>query len=93
MNPSNCGPGRFYQIFKVHKDHPEGQLPPGRPIISGNGSINENISKFVDFHIQHLVPKFTTYIQDTPDFLRALEVLKQDGQLPPNAILFEKNIS
>ena len=37
MDLTSCGPGRFYHTFKVHKEHPKGKLPPGRPIISGNG--------------------------------------------------------
>jgi hypothetical protein len=36
------GPGNFYQLFKVHKEHDKTELPPGRPIISGCNSITEN---------------------------------------------------
>ena len=78
MDPEGCGTGRFYQLFKVHKSHPEGQLPPGRPIISGNGSITENI--------KDLIPGIKSYIQDTPDFLRILENEKENGPLPACAI-------
>ena len=39
MDPTEANTGRFYQIFKVHKDHPPNSIPPGRPIISGNGSL------------------------------------------------------
>ena len=69
MDPSDTGPGKFYQIFKVHKPHPPLSLPPGRPIISGRGSITENISRFVDFHAKPMVEQLPSYIQDTPDFL------------------------
>ena len=87
MNPTTAGPGKFYQIFKVHKPHSPPSLPPGRPIISGNGSVTENISKFVDFHVKDLVKSLPTYIQDTPDFLRNLEDLNQSSPVPDNAIL------
>ena len=42
MDPTDKGPARFYQTFKVHKPHPEGSLPPERPIVSGSGSICVN---------------------------------------------------
>ena len=56
-------------------------LPPERPIISGCGSITENISLFLDHHSKHLVPEIDSYLQDTPDLLRQLEDLK-DVPLP-----------
>lgn len=37
----------FYLLPKVHK--PPFDNPPGRPIISGNGTLTEPASKFVDF--------------------------------------------
>ena len=46
MDPSEKSPGRFYELFKVHKHHEPGETPPERPIISGSGSITENISLF-----------------------------------------------
>ena len=78
MTTADKGPGKFYQIFKVHKKHTPPNLPPGRPIISGCGSITENLSKFVDSHAKHLVPEMPAYLQDTPDFLRHLEDLKSE---------------
>ena len=50
MLPDDKTPGKFYQLFKVHKKHSPPSLPPGRPIISGCGSITEKISLFVDHH-------------------------------------------
>ena len=84
MDPSNSDPAKFYQIFKVHKSHPNpgpGSLPPGRPIVSGCNSHTQNISKFVDAHIKEFVPMIPSYIQDTPDFLRKLEHLKSNFSL------------
>ena len=60
--------GKFYQLFKVHKKFEVPNLPPGRPIISGCGSITENISLFVDHHSKDLVPEIPSYLQDTPHF-------------------------
>ena len=56
MSTGDKGPGKFYQLFKVHKEHNPNELPPGRPIISGCNSITENLSLFVDYHAKHLVP-------------------------------------
>ena len=44
MDPSDKGPGKFYELFIVHKEHEAGQTPPERPNISGIGSVTENIS-------------------------------------------------
>ena len=79
---------RFYATFKVHKEHTAGKAPPERPIISGCGSITENISAFVDHHIKSLAVKHFSYLQDTPDFLRLLEAEVNTGDLlPANTIL------
>ena len=93
MDPSNKVPAKFYNIFKVHKEHAPGSVPPCRPIVSGNNSHTENISKFVDFHIKKLVPNIPSYIEDTPDFLRCLEDINNSCTLPPNAILLTIDVS
>ena len=87
MQPQDKGPGRFYQILKVHKSYPEGSLPPGRPIISGNGSITENLSKYVDFHTKPLVEKIESHLQDTPHFLRILDIMNRNNQISDSDIL------
>ena len=67
------GPGKFYEIFKVHKSHTPGVAPPERPIISGLGSVTENIALFVENYLKELANKHNSYLQDTPDFLRMVE--------------------
>ena len=93
MQPSEKGPARFYQLFKVHKPHEPGMAPPERPIISGSGSITENLSLFVDHFIKDISTKHPSYLQDTPDFLRAVEELNKLGQIPDNAILVSIDVS
>ena len=34
MLGSEMNPGIFYSIFKVHKEHKDGELPPVRPLHS-----------------------------------------------------------
>ena len=62
----------FYSIPKIHKNK---QNPPGRPIISGIGSITENTSRFVDFFLMPHVMSLPSYVKDTIDLLRKLDGL------------------
>ena len=45
---------KFYCTFKVHKKHEPMTAPPPRPIVSGSGSVTENIGAFVDYHIKDI---------------------------------------
>ena len=74
--------GRFYILPKIHQ---EGN--PGRPIVSGNGSPTEMISKFVDHNIQDLIKLLPSHIQDDMDFLRKIRDINTKGPLPPITIL------
>ena len=93
MDPSEKGPGKFYELFKVHKEHIPGETPPERPIISGSGSVTENLGLFVEHSIKDLANKHDTFLQDTPDFLRAIESLNENGPLPDNAIIVTIDVS
>ncbi|KAJ1198333.1 hypothetical protein NDU88_002175 [Pleurodeles waltl] len=65
----------FYILTKVHK----GKIPPpGRPIVSGIGSVLEPLSQFCDFLLQPLVKQFLTYLKDTTDILVLLETMPFD---------------
>ena len=85
MCPESKTASKLYCNFKLHKPHDH--IPPVRPIVSGSGSILENPSKFVDFHLKELANKHKSYIQDTPDFIRHIEDLNNKGKLPENALL------
>ena len=61
---------KFYCNFKVHKDHEPMTAPPPRPIVSGSGSVTENVAAFVDHHIKDVSKHHQCYLQDNPDFLR-----------------------
>ena len=58
---------------------------PGRPINSNYGYYTENISSFIDFHMQPLAQEVKSYIKDTNDFLKKLRSLPN---LPDDIILF-----
>ena len=72
---------RFYLLPKIHKRLHD---VPGRPVISNCGYYTENISSFLDYHLQPLAQKVKSYIKDTNHFLSKLKSL---GKLPQGAIL------
>ena len=87
MDPSNMKIARFYATFKLHKPHKENSAPPLRPIVSGSGSITENLGIYVDHHIKEISTNYQSYIQDTPDFLRKIDKLNKGPKLQESAML------
>ena len=57
---------RFYLLPKSHKGL---YNVPRRPVISNSGYYTENISSFLDFHLQPIAKKVKSYIKDTNAFL------------------------
>ena len=92
MDPDAKSVAKFYMTFKVHKEHEHGKAPPGRPICSGCGSMYENVSKYVEHFIKEAGTSHPTYLQDTPDFLRYIEGINMQGQLPENALLLTMDV-
>ena len=80
-------PGRFYATFKVHKEYISGKAPSERAIVSCSGTFTENIAIYVEHHLQEIGTSHDTYLQDTPDFLRQLQQINLNEQLPENALL------
>ena len=72
---------RFYFLPKIHKRL---YNVPGIPVVPNCGYYTENISSFLDYHLQALAKKFESYIKDTNHFLKNLQEL---GSLPKNVIL------
>ena len=93
LKQDNVKPGKFYCTFKVHKEYNENGIPPVRPIISGSGSLTENIGIFVDHHLKNLSNKHPTYIKDTPDFLNHIETINNGAPLPTGAVLVTVDVS
>ena len=60
---------RFYLLSKIHK-----QLNnvPSRTVTANCAYYTENISTFLDFHLQPLAQAVKLYIKDTNDFLNKL---------------------
>ena len=72
---------RFYLLPKIHKRL---HNVPGSPVNSDCGYYTENISSFLDYHLQPPAKKVESYIKDTNHFLKKLKEL---GSSPINAIL------
>ena len=93
MNPHNKDPAKFYCNFKVHKETNHDNIPPVRPIISGSGSITENISLYVEHYIKESSVKHPSYLQDTPHFLRVLHKLNSGPKLSEKSMLVTADIT
>ena len=61
---------RFYLLPKIHKRLHD---VLGRPIISNCSFYTENISSFLDHHLQSLVQRVKSYIKDTNHFLNKIK--------------------
>ena len=85
LKTQNPNTARFYLLPKIHK---EGN--PGRPIISANSCATENISAFVDYHLQPLAQTQPSYIKDTTLFIN---LLRQVKDLPPHTMLVTADVS
>ena len=85
--PHRSPPARFYILPKIHKNKDN---PPSRPIVSASSHPTERISEFVDFQLNHLVPKLPSYIKDTTHFLQKLDSLPE---LPNSCLLVTLGVS
>ena len=73
--------GRFYLLPKIHKGL---SGVKGRPVISNCCTITENISEFLDSHLNPLGSLGRSFIKDTDNFLSKLgEIVR----IPEGAIL------
>ena len=77
---------RFYLLPKIHKRLHD---VPGRPVISNCGYYTENISSFLDFHLQPLAREVKFYIKGTNDFLKKL---RSSPNLPDDIILYTVDV-
>ncbi|XP_050781640.1 uncharacterized protein LOC127035616 [Gopherus flavomarginatus] len=77
--PLEPRPGLFYLLPKIHKPR-----NPGRPIISGTGTLTEGLSGYMDSLLRPYATSTPSYLRDTTDFLRKLQCI---GVLPENTIL------
>lgn len=82
----------FYVLPKIHKQL-DSKLPlgyPGRPIVSGCGSLTENISAYLDSILKPHMESLPSYVKDTSDFITKLHSLKE---IPQNAFLVTLDVA
>ena len=63
---------RFYLLLKMHKRLHD---VPGQPVISNCDYYTENISSFLDFHLQSFAREVKSELKETNDFLKELHSL------------------
>lgn len=80
----HSAPGRFYMLPKIHKEN-----NPGRPIISGTGTLTEPISSYIDSLIKDIPPTHESFLRDTNHFLREIA----DVKIPDGAFLVTLDVS
>ena len=83
--PDDPKPGTFYTLPKLHKPN----NIPGRPIMSGIGTLTEKISGLVETILNPIVKNTDCYIQETIDFLNKLADI---NEIPQNAILVTMDV-
>lgn len=88
IGDSEPRPRRFYLLPKIHKDPSKWskpfEIPPGRPIVSDCNSETYRSAEFIDFYLNPLAKKHTSYIKDTYDFIEKIK----DLFIPTNSTLF-----
>ncbi|CAJ0953503.1 unnamed protein product [Ranitomeya imitator] len=60
----------LYTLPKIHKDL---RRPPGRPIVSGRGSLCNKVAIFLDQLLRRFATSAPSYVRDTSDFIKSLE--------------------
>ncbi|CAJ0958429.1 unnamed protein product [Ranitomeya imitator] len=68
----------IYFTPKIHKNM---TTPPGRPIVSGNGSLCETIGKYLDSYLKPLVCNLPSYIRDTGDVLGRIDGIPMEDDM------------
>lgn len=63
----------YYHLPKIHK---EPINPPGRPIISGIGSLTSSLSRYIDVFLQKYVTSLDSYLKDSATLLTLIKDLK-----------------
>ena len=81
LSDTTCRTSELYLLPKIHKNK---NPPPGRPIISANGSPTEKISQFVDHFLNPTTFNLPSYVRDTTHFLQIISGIQN---LPPDTLL------
>lgn len=85
-------PRRFYILPKIHKE-PEKwtipfKVPPGRPIVADCGSETYQTAEFIDYFLNPLSVKHSSYLKDTYHFISIIK----DLDIPTDSFFFTIDI-
>jgi hypothetical protein len=92
MVPEEARAGRYYGLAKNHKARAVwpaaagGRCPPLRPVVSGSGTVDEGLSKWVDEHAKGEVTRLPTYLEDTRHLLQIIQEENERGPQPPGTV-------
>lgn len=79
---------RFYILPKIHKDIQKWtipyEIPPGRPIVSDCNSETYHTAEYIEFFLNPLSKKHSSYIKDTYHFIQIIQSLN----IPHSKFLF-----
>lgn len=67
----------LYCLPKIQKSL---TCPPGRPIVSGIGSIMSRVGKYIDHFLQPLVHQVPSYVKDTRHVINLLSKIRSNDQ-------------
>jgi hypothetical protein len=87
LTDTTCRTSELYLLPKIHKGVTP---PPGRPIISANGSPTEKNSQFVDHFLTPTTTSLRSYVKDTTHFLQHLQSI---GDLPDDCLLVTLDVT
>ena len=62
---------------------------PGQPVISNNGTVTENISSYLDYHLKSLIPNVPHILEDTRDYVNRIQDL---SDLPESSIVVSSDV-
>ena len=80
---------KFVRFYILSKNHKRLHNVPGRAVISNCGFHTENISSFLDYHLQQFAQKVKSFIKDTNHLLSKIQNLRS---LPDGVILFTMDV-
>lgn len=73
LDTTNFTTPKLYALPKVQKNL---HHPPGRLIISGCGSLTENVSKLIDKYLYPHVKSLSSYVKDTIELFKITDGLQ-----------------
>lgn len=92
IGPNPPRPRRFYLLPKIHKDPltwtVPSEVPQARPIVSDCGSETYNVAQYIDYFLNPISQRHSSYLKDTYDFINKIGKIS----FPDSAFLFTLDV-